>query len=106
MYVNFFYGHCFIFTNFRNKVVDCRAYGRNVQERNAYVAPQNIECYKFHNYGHITHDCRSTMDTSMKDNTAIIYKKVWKRKQEHVKEEQMNEGHLEVILLGLTIIQY
>jgi hypothetical protein len=52
------------------------------------VTPYNIECYKFHNYGHIAHDCRSMMDTSMKENTDIRYKKVWKRKQEQVKEEQ------------------
>jgi hypothetical protein len=31
------------------------------------------------------------MDTSMKENIDIMYNKVWKRKQEHVKEEQMNE---------------
>jgi hypothetical protein len=52
-YVNFFYGHCFYCTNFGHKVADCRAYERNVQARNAYVAPHNIECYKCHNYGHI-----------------------------------------------------
>jgi hypothetical protein len=52
-YVNLFYGHCFYCTNFGHKVADCRAYERNVQARNAYVAPHNIECYKFHNYGHI-----------------------------------------------------
>jgi hypothetical protein len=38
MYVNFFYGHCFYCTNFGHKVADCRAYERNVQERNGYVA--------------------------------------------------------------------
>jgi hypothetical protein len=92
-YVNLFYGHCFYCTNFGHKVADCRAYGRNVQARNAYVAPHNIECYKCHNYGHIARDCRSMMDTSMKKNIDIRYKKVWKRKQEQVKEDQMNEGH-------------
>jgi hypothetical protein len=45
------------------------------------------------------------MDTSMKDTTYIIYNKVWKRKQEWVKEEQMNEGHPKVILSGLIIVQ-
>jgi hypothetical protein len=44
-YVNLFYGHCFYCTNSRHKVDDCRAYERNNQERNTYVAPQNIECY-------------------------------------------------------------
>jgi hypothetical protein len=52
-YVNLFYGHCFYFTNFGHKVADCKAYERNDQARNAYVAPQNIEWYKCHNYGHI-----------------------------------------------------
>jgi hypothetical protein len=104
-YVNLFYGHCFYCTNFGHKVADCRAYGRNVQARNAYVAPHNIECYKFHNYGHIARDCRSMMDTSMKKNIDIRYKKVWKRKQEQVKEDQMNEGHPEVILSGLEIVR-
>ena len=92
-YVNFFYGHCFYCTNFGHKDVDCRDYKRNVQERKAYMALHDIECYKFHNSRHIAHDCRSMMDTSMKENNDIIYKKVWKRKQEHVKEEQMNEEH-------------
>jgi chromosome segregation ATPase len=32
-YESLFYGHCFICTNFGHKVVDCRAYGRNVQTR-------------------------------------------------------------------------
>jgi hypothetical protein len=81
-YVNFFYGHYFYCTNFGHKVADCRAYGRNVQARNTYVAPHNIECYKCHNYGHIARDCRSMMDTSLRKNIDIIYKKVWKRKQE------------------------
>jgi hypothetical protein len=77
-YQSFFYGYCFTCNNFGHKVVDCRAYGRNVQARNVYVAPYNIECYKCHNYGHIAHDCRSMMDTSMKENIDIRYKKVWK----------------------------
>jgi hypothetical protein len=45
------------------------------------------------------------MDTSMKENIDIRYKKVWKRKQEQVKEDQMNEGHPKVILLGLEIVR-
>ena len=39
------------------------------------------------------------MDTYMKDNTNIKYKKVWKRKQEeHVNKDQVLEiGRLEII---------
>jgi hypothetical protein len=89
-YANLFYGHCFYYTNFGHKVVGCRDCKRNVQARNAYVAACNIECYKFHNYGHIASDCRSMINTSMKDNTDIRYKKVWIRK----KEEQVNKHHV------------
>jgi hypothetical protein len=80
-YANFFYGHCFYWTNFRHKVADCRDY-KNVQARNVDVAPHNIECHKCHNYGHISSDCRSMIDTSMKENTDIIYQNVWIRKHE------------------------
>ena len=75
-YVNFFYGHFFYCTYFGHKVANCSDYKRNVQEINAYVAPRNIECYKCHNYGHIACNCRSVIDTSMKENTDIRYKKV------------------------------
>ena len=57
------------------------------------MAPHNIECYKCHNYGHITHNCRNMMDTSVKENIDIRYKKVWKIKQEKEKDDQMNKGH-------------
>jgi hypothetical protein len=75
-------------------------YGRNVQERNVYVAPYNIECYKFHNYGHIARDCRSMMEPSMKENIDIRYKKIWRRKEKQ--EEQVNEKLPEIILTGFT----
>jgi hypothetical protein len=59
---------------------------------NAYVAPHNTECYKFHNYGHIASDCRSMIDTSMEENNDIIYNKVWIRKhEEHVNKDQVPE---------------
>jgi hypothetical protein len=82
MYANFFYAHCFYCTNFGHKVAYCRDYKRNVEARNAYVAPHNTECYKCHNHGHISRDCRSMIDTSMKENIDIRYKKVWIRKHE------------------------
>jgi hypothetical protein len=81
-YANLFYGHCFYCTNFGHKVAYCMDYKRNVQERSAYVAAHNIECYKCHNYGNIASDCRSMIYNSMKENTDIIYNKVWIRKQE------------------------
>jgi hypothetical protein len=75
-----FYGHYFNRTNFGYKVVDCRAYGRSFQARDAYVAPHNIECYKCHNYGHIAHDCRRMINPTMNQNIDIRYTKVWRRK--------------------------
>jgi hypothetical protein len=44
------------------------------------------------------------MDTSLINNNDIIYKKLWKIKQEHEKEDWMNEGHPEVIFSGLEIV--
>jgi hypothetical protein len=89
-FVNFFYGHFFYCTNFGHKIENCRDYKRNVQARNAYVAPRDIECYKCHNYGHITSDCRRMIDISMKENNDIRYNKVWIRKhEEQVKKDQV-----------------
>jgi hypothetical protein len=79
-YVDLFYGHYFNWTNFGHKVAYCRAYGRNVQEINAYVAPHNIECYKCHNYGHIALNCRCMLEPSMKENINVKHMKVWRRK--------------------------
>jgi hypothetical protein len=89
-YANLFYGHCFYCTNFGHKVADCRDYKINVQARSAYVSPRNIEFYKCHNYGHISSDCRIMINTSMKENTDIIYKKMWIRKH----EEQVNKDQV------------
>jgi hypothetical protein len=65
------------------------------------VIAHNIECYKCHNYGHIASDCRSIIDTSMKENTDIRYKKVWIRKQ----KEQVNKDQAPQIA-RLTIKRY
>jgi hypothetical protein len=91
-YVNFFYGHCFYSTNFGHNVADYRVYGRNVQARNDYVIPHNIECYKCHKYGHISQNCRTMIAPSMNKETYIRYTNIWKRKEqekEQVKEEQV-----------------
>jgi hypothetical protein len=40
------------------------------------------------------------MDPSMKDNTNIRYKKVWRRKKKQ--EEQVNEDILEIVLTGFV----
>jgi hypothetical protein len=97
-YENLFYGHFFYCTNFEHKVADCRDYKRNFQADRAYVVARNIECYKFYNYGHIASDCRSIINTSMKANTDIRYKKVWIRKQ----EEQVNKYQvLEITRLAI-----
>jgi hypothetical protein len=53
------------------------------------VAPHNIECYKCHNYGHIARNCRSVINTPMKENIDDRYKKAYKRSED--KEEKVNE---------------
>jgi hypothetical protein len=56
------------------------------------VVPRNIECYKCHNYGHIASYYRNMIDTSMKENTDIRYKKLWIRKhEERVNKDQVSE---------------
>jgi hypothetical protein len=52
--INVFYGHCFKCTNFEHKTMNFKTYEINVQERDSYVGPHDIECYKFYNYGHTT----------------------------------------------------
>jgi hypothetical protein len=102
-YVNLFYGHCFYCTNFGHKVADCRAYERNTQARNTYVAPHNIECYKCHNYGHIAQNCRSMTVPSMKKETYIRYTKIWKRKEQE--EEQVNKEEQISEITRLAIVR-
>jgi len=75
-------------------------YGRNVQARDVYVALYNIECYKFHNYGHIAHYCTIMMESSLKENNDIRYNKAWRRNKKH--EEQVNEELLVIKLTGIT----
>jgi hypothetical protein len=55
------------------------------------MALYNVECYKFHNYGHIARDHRSMMKSFMKENTHIIYKKAWRGK---IKQEEKVNGEL------------
>jgi hypothetical protein len=112
MYVNLFYGHWFYCTNFGHKVANCRAYERNTQERNTYVDPHNIECYKCHNYGHIAWNCRSMTIPFVKKETYIRYTKVWKRKEQEkqhmnkdqVPKEKVKEEHMPKIT-RLAIVQ-
>lgn len=62
----------------------------------------HIECYKYHNYGHIAHDYRSMMDSSMKGNTDIIYESLEKKtktKRKQKQKEQVNEEIPEVMLM-------
>jgi hypothetical protein len=51
-------------------------YEKNVQARDAYVAPHNIECYKCHNYGQIAQNCRNMIEPFMKEGTNVRYIKV------------------------------
>ena len=44
------------------------------------------------------------MKSSMKENIDIIYKKVWRRKQEQ--EEQVNEELPKIIVIGFVDVQY
>jgi len=67
--------------NFGHKVVDCKAYGRNVQASSACVSPHNIECYKCHNYRHMARNLKSMIDPSIKEKNYNRYNMVWKRKE-------------------------
>ena len=106
MYQSFFYGYCFTCNNFGHRAIDYKACGRKVQARNGGVHMNyNAECYNYHNYEHMERDCRSAMNhnvewykwknyghkahdciimikSSIKENTSITYKKVWKKKSE------------------------
>jgi hypothetical protein len=94
----------FYCTNFGHKVADCRDYERNNQARNAYVAPQNIECYKCHNYGHTARNCRSMIRPPMKENVDVGHKKVWRRSEKQ--EEKVNEEQVQgIVLSGFAVAQ-
>lgn len=41
----------------------------------------DIECYKYHNYGHVAHYCKYKMKSTMNEKLEDKNKKVWKRKQ-------------------------
>jgi hypothetical protein len=103
-YVNLFYGHLFYCNNFGHKVVDCRAYERNVQTKKYYVAPHDIECYKCHNYGHISRDCRSMINPPMKENIDEKIQEGLENSEEQ--EEQVNEEQIQgIILTGFAVAQ-
>ena len=84
----FFLGVCYACNNYGHEAIDCRAYARNrnTWSRNSYENSRNqvegnyfrkphvasnrtynkfgalnyeIECYRFHNFGHIAMNCRS-----------------------------------------------
>jgi hypothetical protein len=85
-------------------IINCRAYGRNVQTRDGYVALSNIEYYKFHNYGHIAQNCRIVIDPPMKENIDVRYMKVWIRNEKQ--EEQVNENQvLEIVLTRFAAVK-
>jgi hypothetical protein len=68
------------------------------------VVPHNIECYKCHNYGHIDRNCKSLIESTMKENTDVRYMKVWRRNEKQ--EEKVNKEHVpEIILIVFTIVQ-
>jgi hypothetical protein len=97
-------GHCFTCIKFGHKVVNCIAYGRNVQARDGYVALSNIECYKFHNYVHIALNYRSMIEPPMKESMmpyTIRFGEEMKKK-EHVNEDQVAD----IVLTRFTTTQY
>jgi len=103
MYANLFNDYCFSCTNFGHMARNWKAYDR-YNYKGHYQNPRskvvgtpdrihddfdnkkymsfvqsfrpNIECYKYHNYGHIAHNCRYKMEPSVKDNPNIRYKKI------------------------------
>ena len=87
-YHSFFFGLFYACNNYGHKVIDCRSYARdrNAWSRNSYENTQyqskrnvvrkptdafgntynrfgalnyEIECYRYHNFGHIARNCRS-----------------------------------------------
>lgn len=123
MYANLFNDYCFSCTNFGHMARNWKAYDR-YNYKGHYQNPRskvvgtpdrihddfdnkkymsfvqsfrpNIECYKYHNYGHIAHNCRYKMEPSVKDNPNIRYKKIQRRNQ--MQEDQANEKVFAVML--------
>ena len=85
-YAHLFNGYCFLCANYEHMARDCEVfdkYNHYLQNpRSKFVGSRdkfhddfvkreymldgpNIECFKFHNYGHNTHDCRYYMESPM-----------------------------------------
>ena len=117
-YQNFFSSLCYACNNYGHKAIDCRTYtryrngwGRNRYENSKYQEEENyvrrsqlapnrnynrfgvlsydIECYRYHNFGHITRDCRSRLtgpqDLFKENKQPSEYQTNWKGKQEYLK---------------------
>ena len=133
MYRRSFDGYCFLCANYGHMAMDCKVFDRQNRYmqnprskftrsrdefhddfvRREYVLDgSNIECFKFHNYGHNAHGCRYQMESHM-DNIECFKcnnygnmarycrnKKVWKRKQ--VQEDKADNKVSIVMLSGFV----
>ena len=78
-YQTVFLRYNYSFPNYGHKDVHCKYYEGNIHGRNikqTYLAPWNVEFYKYHTYGHIARNCRSFISISTRQE----HPKVRKRK--------------------------